>query len=246
MSAPCETTHLLLQAELDGELDAAAAAGLSDHLSTCPDCATLRTDLTALSTQLRTGLTRYAAPASLVSAVAASIPAAKPERRTRRTAWSHAASFGAGLAIAASVMLAIRPAAEPGALSDLVTAHIRALQPGHLLDVTSTDQHTVKPWFDGRVAFAPAVMDLAAKGFPLLGGRLDSLDGPPVAALVYGRRQHLIDVFIKPGSHSEPSATLQGYNTIGWTQGGLVYQAVSDLNATELADFAQLMQAPAP
>lgn len=245
MTASCDTMHLLLQAELDGELDAAAAAGLSGHLHTCPDCTALRTELTTLSTRLRTGLTRYPAPAAVVAA-AKSLKQPTTPKPARRTVWGHAASFAAGLAIAASLMLALRPApnpsADPGALSDLVTAHVRALQPGHLLDVTSTDSHTVKPWFDGRVAFAPVVDDLAAQGFPLLGGRLDALNGQPVAALVYGRRQHMIDVFIAPGTHQEPTAALQGYNTIGWLRGGLVYQAVSDLNAAELAAFAQLMQ----
>ena len=236
----CETIHLLLQAELDGELDAAGAAGLSDHLRACPDCSVLQTELSTLSTRLRTGLTRYAAPATLV----AQIPTSRPEPRRRRTVWSHAASFGAGLAIAAGVMLTMRPAADPAALSNLITAHVRALQPGHLLDVPSSDSHTVKPWFDGRVAFAPVVNDFADKGFPLLGGRLDSLNGSPAAALIYGRRKHIIDVFIVPGDRPQPTAALQGYNTIGWTQGGLVYQAVSDLNPAELADFAQLMQTP--
>lgn len=235
MSPGCETIHLLLQADLDGELDAAAAAGLSDHLRTCPDCTKLHAELTGLSARLRTGLPRYAAPATL----AARLP--KPKRRTP---WTHAASFGAGLALAASVMLALRPMPPQPMVSDLVTAHLRALQPGHLLDVVSTDRHTVKPWFDGRVAFSPTVKDLAPDGFPLLGGRLDTIDGPTVAVLVYGRRKHLIDVFVAPGTHPDPNRTIQGYNTIGWTEGGLVYQAVSDLNPAELATFVDLMRAP--
>ncbi len=242
MTAACETIHLLLQAELDGELDAAGAAGLSSHLHTCPDCTQLQSELTTLSTRLRTGLTRHPAPASLVASLPRPTPAAPPRRRNP---WTHAASFGAGIALAASVMLALRPApAEPGALSDLVTAHIRALQPGHLLDVPSSDSHTVKPWFDGRIPFAPVVLDLAAQGFPLLGGRLDVLNGAPVAVLVYGRRQHVINVFIAPGEHAQKAATLQGYNTVAWTQGGLVYQAVSDLNAAELATLVQMLQSP--
>ena len=239
MTAGCDTMHLLLQAELDGELGASGAAGLADHLEACRECAALRTDLATLSTQLRGGLTRYSAPLALQRKVRA------PQNAlSRRSTLSHAAAFGAGLAIAASLMFMVRPGANAGDLTDLVTAHVRALQPGHLLDVPSSDRHTVKPWFDGRVAFSPNVPDLADQGFPLVGGRLDYLGGHAIAALVYTRRQHVIDVFVTPGTRPESTATLQGYNTVGWVGDGLVYQAVSDLNPAELATFVGLMQAP--
>ncbi len=235
----CAGLHLLIQAELDGELDAAATAALLTHLDTCPACASLRKELGQLSTGLRGGgLTRHAAPPGLRAAVATR---ATPPRRRRWPVGSHAASFGGGLAVAAAAWLTVLPPRD-NATANLVDAHIRALQPGHLMDVESTDQHTVKPWFDGRLDLAPAVPNLAASGFPLIGGRLDYLDGRVVAALVYRRDKHVIDVFVQPGGNAG-SAALQGYNVIGWTVGGMTYRAVSDLNVTELTLFSHLMRA---
>jgi anti-sigma factor RsiW len=118
------------------------------------------------------------------------------------------------------------------------------LQPGHLEDVVSTDQHTVKPWFDGKLDFAPPVKDLAAAKFPLLGGRLDYLNGRAVAALVYGRDKHLIDLFIWPdrGSATPVATVRNGYNAVHWSDGGMTFWAVSDLEARELREFARLWQ----
>ena len=131
-----------------------------------------------------------------------------------------------------------------GAMPDVVAAHIRALQPGHLVDVASTDRHTVKPWFDGRLDYAPPVRDFAGAGFPLVGGRLDYVAGRPVAALVYGRQKHLIDVFVWPGASAGSGGAVQGYNVIAWAQGGMNYRAVSDLNARELGELAGLLRRP--
>jgi anti-sigma factor RsiW len=128
----------------------------------------------------------------------------------------------------------------------IVASHIRSLQPGHLFDVQSTDQHTVKPWFDGKLDFAPPVTDLASQGFPLIGGRLDYLDHRDVAALVYQRQKHFINVFIWPGDPKAlkvPEAqSIRGYNVIFWQRSGMNFCAVSDLNAAELEQFAQLLQ----
>ena len=154
-----------------------------------------------------------------------------------------ALSFGAGLALAACVALAVLPL--PAERSDaLVESHIRALQPGHLMDVPSGDQHTVKPWFDGRVDFAPPVKDLAAARFPLLGGRLDYLAGRSVAVLVYGRDKHVIDLYVWPAARSAPSGVdnRAGYNIQRWSQDGMAFSAVSDLNGRELDEFARLWQ----
>ena len=123
-------------------------------------------------------------------------------------------------------------------------AHIRALQPGHLTDVTSTDQHTVKPWFDGKVAFAPPVGDFAAQDFPLVGGRLDVFQGRTVAALVYGRRKHFISVFIWPDgtqNAEQYAGAMNGYQWISWKQGGLRFCAVADTNRDDLAALKDLI-----
>lgn len=234
---PCEVLHLLLQAELDSELDAAGAASLAAHLTACPACAALRHELGTQSASLREGLSRFAAPPALRRAVAAQHPA-RPWRAFPLP-WRHGLSFGAGAAVAAAVALAVLPPAG-GRVPELVAAHIRALQPGHLLDVASTDQHTVKPWFAGRLDYAPPVMDFAAAGFPLIGGRLDYLDGRPVAALIYRRDRHLIDVFVWPAGRPVANPSAAGYNVLAWRQNGMEFRAVSDLNAADLMTFARM------
>lgn len=149
--------------------------------------------------------------------------------------------FGLGAACAAVLALLLWSPAEEGLTRQLVASHIRALQPGHLEDVFSTDKHTVKPWFDGRLDFAPPVKDLAALGFPLKGARLDYLDGRTVAALVYQRDKHIIDLYAWPAvrSNAPPQMTeIHGYNVVHWRRNGMTLWAVSDLEAGQLRDFA--------
>ena len=240
----CENL-LLVQAEFDGELDAADALRAAQHRQSCAECRDAYAQLSATHALLRESAPRYQAPESLVRAIRSGLKvtsgaAIAPPRPTRRW-WRDSASFGLGAALAASIaLLAINPA-QPGLLDQVVASHVRALQPGHLEDVISTDQHTVKPWFDGRIDFAPPVKDLAAKHFPLLGGRLDYLNDRPVAAMIYGSDKHLIDLYVWPGTGGPipQTAARNGYNTVHWSENGMDFWAVSDLEAGKLNDFVR-------
>jgi len=238
---------LLVQAELDGELDAAAAAALAAHRADCPVCQAATAELAQARALIERGQLYQKMPQEvrrrLTAQLAAARPRASPPRlRVVRQWWRSAASFGLGATCAAAVALLVVLPRGPDLAEQIVAGHIRALQPGHLADVTSTDQHTVKPWFDGRVDFAPPVKDLAAARFPLSGGRLDYAGNRPVAALVYQRDKHIIDLFTWPGDaglNAPEIGQRQGYNFVHWSQDGMVLWAVSDLEASQLREFAE-------
>ena len=238
MTSPdCAEMELLLQADHDGELDIQGAARLAAHLQGCAHCRAVQSELEQLSRRLRSEVPRFSAPAALRAAIAAAAPApvALPwHRRVRSRAWPALAAA----AIAASVTFAVLPQG-PDLADSVVASHIRALQPGHLMDVVSTDQHTVKPWFDGRLDFAPPVKDLAASGFPLTGGRLDYLGGRAVAALSYGSARHVINLAIWPGQTTEAHGSRNGYSFVRFSDRGMILWAVSDLNANELQRFVE-------
>ena len=242
----CEEMRLLVQADLDGELQSTEAARVSAHLERCAGSVELQRRLMALSDRVRRDSPRHTASAALRARIQAALPpAGRPDVRTRR-AWVPGLSFGAGFAMAACLALfVLLPGATP-LPNVVVAAHVRALQPGHLLDVGSSDQHMVKPWFDGRLPFAPPVKDLAAAGFGLIGGRLDYLPGRTAAVLVYRGGPHVIDLFAWPGadtlSRLGGSGARDGYNFQRWTADGMSFWAVSDLNAAELADFVAQWQ----
>lgn len=238
----CDEFRLLIQADMDGELAPAEAARLVAHLQHCTACTGVQAQLMALSDRVRREVPAHAASAALRAAVTRRLAAAAPARpqARRRPVWL-GASFGAGFALAASAALLLLPLGGAQLPDELVASHIRALQPGHLMDVISTDQHTVKPWFDGRLPFAPPVKDLAAAGFPLAGGRLDYLAGQTAAAMIYRRGQHVIDLYAFAGTDLPaglaPTGSRDGYNFIRWQQDGMSFWAVSDLNAEEMAEF---------
>ncbi len=254
----CREMRLLVQADIDGELTSAEAARIASHLETCPECTAILPHMSALSARVRADAPRHAAPDSLRAAVRAQVAAELspfgPTARPRPAGWrlpkfrlGTGASFGTGFALAACLTLAvILPQTRDSMADAVVVDHIRALQPGHLMDVVSTDQHTVKPWFDGRLAFAPPVKDFQSEGFPLAGGRLDYLDGREVAVLIYHSRQHVIELFVWPSGsdldHGPIEGSRSGYNFVRWTRDGMALWAVSDLNAGELGDFVRLWQ----
>lgn len=258
--APACDKALLVQAEIDGELGAADAAALEAHRAGCAICTAARIELLRAR-----ALVRGEAPEPMPEAVRARVMArlqaagAPPTTRSvRRPRWRWpglrwpAFGFGLGAACAAALALLIVLPERQSLTGEIVAAHIRALQPGHLQDVASTDQHTVKPWFDGRIDFAPPVKDFAAQGYPLAGGRLDYVDGRPVAALVYRRDKHVIDLFVWPaggaplpsGLWADGETAVQGYNVVHWRDGGMIFWAVTDAERAQLADFATLWKAP--
>jgi anti-sigma factor RsiW len=254
----CLEMHLLMQADLDGELSPAEAARVAAHLPGCPECRAVQQRLSLVSNGVRAAAPIHRAPQTLRHSVQDIIAAeagrvrpaeASRARRTwpRRSSFATGLSFGGGFALAACLALAIvLPSSNRGLTDAVVSDHIRSLQPGHLMDVISTDQHTVKPWFNGRLAFAPTVKDFRSEGFPLAGGRLDYLDGKEVAALVYYSGKHVIQLFVWPSGsdldHGNTGGHRSGYNFIRWSRDGMAYWAVSDLNATELNKFVRLWQ----
>lgn len=233
---------LLLQAELDGELDAAAAAVLAEHRASCPVCRRNASAIMAARQALQHATYHRAGP-ELLRAAADRLGAARPQPG-RRTSfpWRGLTTFGAGAALAAAILLTLLPLGGPDIVAALVDDHVRALQPGHLLDVVSTNQHTVKPWFDGRLDFAPPVKDLAADGFPLVGGRLDYLQGRRVAVLVYSHGKHVIEVFVWPASSHlgvPARAGRDGYNVAHWEANAMSFSAVSDVDPAALQEFVR-------
>jgi anti-sigma factor RsiW len=240
--------ELLVQAEFDGELDAAQAASLAAHRADCPICQDTAAQLAQTRDLLQIpGLYRPAPQAvrqRILAQLGANRPPAPQPRRNWFAGWGQGwTGFGLGAACAASVAFLLLAPAGQSLTDDVVSGHIRALQPGHLEDVVSTDRHTVKPWFDGRLDFAPPVKDLVADGFPLKGGRLDYVGGRPVAALVYQRDKHLIDLFVWPESGNPAaapaSAERSGYNVVHWSDDGMALWAVSDLEMSQLVEFAK-------
>lgn len=246
----CELSQTQLHAYFDGELAALDAASFEKHLETCADCKRQLEAEQSLRDSLRQADLYERAPTSLREKIQprTSAVAAIPMRAsTKPASWTW-------LAAAAALLLALiagwryfglvsGPSSTQLIASKLVDAHLRSLQPGHLTDVASTDQHTVKPWFDGRLDFAPPVHDFSSDGFPLLGGRLDVVEGRTVAALVYGRRKHIINVFVEksePEISWEGSGTMQGYQWVAWQKDGFSFFAVSDVSAPDLTALKQL------
>jgi anti-sigma factor RsiW len=244
----CDEVEILLHALLDGELDAGHAREVEAHLAGCPRCAAQLAAYREMSKAFAAADLRYTAPPALRRRIEESLPQATPAP-SRRAVMRGFALGSAVSALAATGLVAIvlRNDDDARINSEIVSAHLRSLQAGHLTDVLSTDQHTVKPWFNGRLDVAPPVIDLTAQGFTLIGGRLDYVDARPIGAIVYRRRLHIINLFVAQTASTESRAakmkTFQGFNIRSWSEHGLNYWAVSDLAADELAEFGDKFQA---
>src|SRR6266700_552142 len=232
----CEETTLLLHALVDGELDAGHTREIEAHLATCPRCSAQLRDWREMGQALAAPALRYRAPASLRARIEGRLPsprAGAPSRRSLLQGFAMGSVLSGALA-AGLVVFVMRRDEDQLILGDVVSAHLRSLQGDRLIDVQSTDQHTVKPWFNGRLDIAPPVIDLTGQGFTLIGGRLDYIDGRPVASIVYKRRAHVINLFVAQAMGPERRATIakvQGFNIWRWTRSDLGFWAVSDINA---------------
>lgn len=236
----------LLHAYVDGEIDLVSGREIEEHLATCENCRRIEQQIRTLRQALTNDAPAFRAPAHLRRNVRAALRREAKDAE-RQISWPRLAFAGAAICVlllfGAALFLNARSARN--SIADQVIAnHVRSLLATHLVDVPSSDQHTVKPWFEGKIDFAPTVRDLSSDGFPLTGGRLDYLNGKTVAALVYQRNKHPINLFIAPISTSHESGpevtSRRGYNILHWTQSEMEYWAVSDLNQTELRQFADL------
>lgn len=241
-----------MHAYLDGELDLDATLEFENHLRECPECARIHAENRALQTAVReSGLYRNA-PAGLTERLTALVGESEPREAGRTPPSRQPLRWFAAGALAATLLLAVAGTwiirvnfrQNAGALlaDRLVAAHVRSLQAEHLTDVATSDSHTVKPWFSGKLDFSPPVKDLAEKGFPLIGGRLDYLDNRNVAALAYRCRRHIVNLFIWPSTNDMSFAAKwesHGYHLLHWSAGGMEFWAVSDVNEEELRSFEE-------
>jgi mycothiol system anti-sigma-R factor len=272
----CEEIKNLMDAYLDGELDLITSQKVEAHLRDCPKCEQAYEVETAMAHAISQAAPYYKAPPELRERIQSSLRneiGAKATRngirgsqvmRTRKQPEARATLLGMPwnwLALAAAIALAAvvassflprlkQPGPDQFLATQLIASHVRSLMADHLTDVASSDQHTVKPWLDTKLDFAPPVVDLSSEGFPLIGGRLDYLDNRPVAALVYGRRKHFINLFVWPVASDEPKTpktiTREGYQLLHWADLDFNYWAVSDVNLDDLQLFKQQFETRTP
>jgi anti-sigma factor RsiW len=250
----CQETQKLIHGYVDGELDLMKNLEYEQHLQECSTCAQAHEALQALRATIKDRTHYFEPPSDLQDRIQAAVRRASqagPPGRPRRRRWLAFAASLLFVGIAGWGLVRLLPprSADARLTEELVASHVRSqMLPSHRVDVESSDQHTVKPWFQrqGKLDFSPVVCDLAEQGFPLVGGRLDYIDHRPVAALVYERREHQINLYVWPSPQGPEAAsqmqTRQGYHLLHWTQSGMTYWAVSDLNEVELKEFMVLRQ----
>ena len=250
----CNEARALINAYVDSELDLVRSLDVEAHLHECVVCSRAYANLRALHVAFSNGALYHEAPADVEHRIRRVVRTAQPAGHRRFLAMP---SYGWGTAAAAAALIVavmVGSVVRFGGSTDpssreVLDDHLRSLTGNHLTDVLSSNQHTVKPWFDGRLNFTPPVKDFAAQGFPLIGGRLDYLQGHSVAAVVYRRRQHVINLLISPAEHAAdtPPRTevREGYNMVHWTEPGMAFWAVSSLNMAELGQFVRLVMSEA-
>ena len=249
----CHDVQNLIDGYIDGELDLIRNLEIEQHLQECSTCAQIYKNRQTLRAAIQTGALYQNAPASLQKRLQSSLRQQYQPRPLLRLTPLRLLSAAAALLVAVIIAWSLisslsAPSVNESLVQSVLSSHIRSLMVNHLVDVASTDQHTVKPWFDGKLDYSPPVIDLAQQGFPLVGGRLDYLNNRPVAALVYKRGKHYINLFIWPANSAPASQantttlTRQGYHLITWTRSGMTYWAVSDLEEDQLQQFVQLIQ----
>jgi anti-sigma factor RsiW len=247
----CELSRTTLHGYLDGELDAVRAAEFERHLETCAECQASLESMESLRTQFRQADLYERASPQLRERIhkhfrhATGVARASTTSSRRRFLIPALATLAVAVGFTIAWFLVQAHTEATRTTAELIDAHVRSLQPGHLTDVQSTDQHTVKPWFGGKLDFVPPVSDFAEQGFPLVGGRLDIIDGQSVAAVVYARRKHMINLFVWPTRSSEQLADLsgsrQGYNWSSWRSGGMRFCVVSDVSDADLRELKDLI-----
>jgi anti-sigma factor RsiW len=252
----CDYCQRWLHGYVDNELDTATATQIAWHLQECRECAERYKSLVALRANLKNPALFFAAPAGLKEFVGEAVQAeADKEHRSALAQGAQRIVHGmrswfvplisAAMLTAAAIFYVSAPTTELRLADDAVSSHVRSLLADHLTDIASSDQHTVKPWFSGKIDFAPLVEDLAAQGYPLIGGRLEYLGYKPAAALVYRHDKHIINVFVLPTMKVDAGISqdsIRGYNVIAWQRDRLEYVAVSDLNSAALEHFATLLR----
>jgi len=247
----CTESRSRLHAYLDQELDLPSVVAIDQHLASCAACKAIFARQSALQSGIRKHAEYHAAPAGLAQRIRAQTgaPAKAPRWTWRWPEFRQPLQLGAALAATALVSWTAaieysRPRGDDLIVEQVMSSHARSVVSSHLADVASSDQHTVKPWLSGKLDFSPPVTDLTGAGFPLVGGRVDYVEHRPVAALVYRHREHVINVFVWPERNAArtvptPSASQRGYNVVHWTDNGLAFWAISDLNAAEMKTFAE-------
>ena len=247
----CTDAQTLIESWFDGELDLLRNVEIEQHLGDCPICEPMHQDVIELRSRIREEVPYFRASPDLQQRIRAIAREKRAETsRSQVPLWAWSGAIAAIVLFAVITVGLVRRASESSReqmiTQEIVADHLRSLMANHLTDVTSTDQHTVKPWFNGKLDFAPPVNDFAAEGFPLIGGRLDYLDGRPVAALVYQRRLHPINLFVwtAPEKYADKATqqTRQGYSILFWARDGMTYCAISDLTVDEMQTLAALLQ----